>query len=50
MNSKNDLYITETDNSVKQFVSDFTETVKRYGFVINNHNSMDMKKTFHEHE
>ena len=35
MNRKNDLYITDTDNSVKQFVSDFSETAKRYGFVIN---------------
>jgi len=49
MNRKNDLYITDTDNSVKQFVSDFADTVKKYGFVINNLSSMDMKKTFREH-
>ncbi len=35
--------------SVSQFVSDFADTVKEYAFVVNNLDTMDMKKTFREH-
>jgi putative FmdB family regulatory protein len=49
MNRSNDLYLIESDKSVGQFVSDFTDTIKKYGFVINNLNTMNMKKTFREH-
>jgi len=49
MHRNNDLYITESDKGVSQFVSDFTDTVKKYAFVVNNFDSMNMKKTFREH-
>ncbi len=49
MNRNNDLYITESDKSVSQFVADFTDTVKKYAFVVNNFDSMNMKNTFREH-
>ena len=49
MKRNNDLYITDTNKSVKQFVSDFAKIVEQYSFVVNNSNSMDMKKTFRKH-
>ena len=49
MDRNTDLYMTESDKSVSQFVSDFTDTVEKYAFVVNNLNSMNMKKTFREH-
>ena len=49
MNRNDDLYCTESSKGVSQFVSDFTDTVKKYDFVVNNFESMDMKKTFREH-
>ena len=49
MNRNDDLYCTESSKSVTQFVSDFANIVKQYAFVVNNFESMDMKKTFREH-
>ncbi len=49
MNRNDDLYCTESSKSVSQFVSDFSDTVKQYGFVVNNADTMDMKKTFGAH-
>jgi len=49
MNRNHDLYVTKSDKSVRSFVSDFISVVKKYSFVVNNLNSMDMKKTFREH-
>lgn len=49
MNRNDDLYCTESSKSVTQFVSDFTGVVQQYAFVVNNFESMDMKKTFREH-
>ncbi len=49
MNRNDDLYCTESSKSVTQFVSDFTAVVQQYAFVVNNFESMDMKKTFREH-
>lgn len=49
MNRNDDLYCTESSKSVKQFVSDFTAVVQQYAFVVNNLETMDMKKTFGDH-
>ncbi|MCF8055720.1 MAG: DUF302 domain-containing protein [Desulfocapsa sp.] len=49
MNRNDDLYIAQSEKSVAQFASDFSEIVKKYDFVVNNSNTMDMKTTFHEH-
>ena len=49
MNRKDELYIAESEKSVAQFAADFSETVKKYDFVVNNFDTMDMKKTFREH-
>lgn len=49
MNRSEDLYIAESGKSVSRFVGDFAEIVKKNDFVINNADSMDMKKTFREH-
>ena len=49
MDRNDDLYCTESSKSVSQFVADFSDTVKQYAFVVNNFESMDMKKTFREH-
>jgi uncharacterized protein (DUF302 family) len=44
-----DLYVTESGKGVSQFVADFTAIVKTHDFVVNNYESMDMKKTFRAH-
>lgn len=49
MNRNDELYCVESDKSVTQFVADFGAVVKKYDFVINNSDTMDMKKTFREH-
>ena len=49
MNRNEDLYTAESEKSVAQFAADFNETVKKYDFVVNNFDTMDMKKTFREH-
>ncbi len=49
MNRNEDLYSVESEKSVAQFVSDFGGIVQKYDFVINNVDTMDMKKTFREH-
>ncbi|MCP3671723.1 MAG: DUF302 domain-containing protein [Gammaproteobacteria bacterium] len=49
LNRNKDLYCTESNKSVSQFASDLADTVKRYAFVVNNLDTMDMKKTFREH-
>jgi len=49
MNRDVDLYRTESKKSVAQFVADFHDIGKKYDFVVNNFESMDMKKTFREH-
>lgn len=49
MNRNENLYITESSKSVKEFVTDFSEIVKKYAFVVNNSDTMDMNKTFTKH-
>ncbi len=49
MNRNDDLYCVESEKSVTQFVTDFAEIVKKNAFVVNNFDTMDMKKTFREH-
>ncbi|MBC8317160.1 MAG: DUF302 domain-containing protein [Desulfobulbaceae bacterium] len=49
MNRSQDLYATESSKSVEQFARDFTEVVKGNAFVVNNLDTMNMKKTFAEH-
>ncbi|OKY76225.1 MAG: hypothetical protein BM485_02955 [Desulfobulbaceae bacterium DB1] len=49
MNRNEDLYVTESAKSVSRFVADFAAIVKANGFVVNNLDTMDMKKTFREH-
>lgn len=49
MNRNEDLYVAESGKSVDQFVADFAEIVKKNDFVVNNFESMNMKKTFREH-
>ncbi len=49
MNRNDDLYVAESGKSVSQFVADFSEIVKENAFVVNNFDTMDMKKTFGEH-
>ncbi len=49
MNRNEDLYVAESEKSVTQFVADFAEIVKKNAFVVNNSDTMDMKKTFREH-
>ena len=49
MNRSDDLYCVESEKSVTQFVADFAEMVKKNAFVVNNYDTMDMKKTFREH-
>ncbi|MEN8190552.1 MAG: DUF302 domain-containing protein [Thermodesulfobacteriota bacterium] len=49
MQRSDDLYVTESEKTVQQFVSDFSEIVKKNEFVVNNSDSMDMKTTFREH-
>lgn len=49
MDRNKNLYSTESEKSVVQFVEDFAEVVKNNQFVINNEASMDMRATFREH-
>ncbi len=49
MNRKEDLYVTESEKSVKQFVADFAAKVAENAFVVNNADTMDMQTTFREH-
>lgn len=49
MNRNDDLYCVESEKSVAQFVADFSGIVKKNAFVVNNSETMDMKKTFREH-
>jgi len=49
MNRSDDLYCTGSEKSVTTFVTDFTETLEKYAFVVNNLDTMDMKKTFAAH-
>ncbi len=49
MNRSENLYVAESSKSPKQFAADFSEVVKKYAFVVNNSDTMDMKKTFSEH-
>lgn len=45
----NDLYRAETRKSPATFASDFAGVLKKYGFIINNADTMDMGKTFRAH-
>ncbi|RUM44092.1 MAG: DUF302 domain-containing protein [Desulfocapsa sp.] len=49
MNREVDLYRTESKKSVADFVADFHDVGKKYDFVINNFENMDMKKNFRGH-
>lgn len=49
MNRNENLYQAETAKSSAQFASDFEAVCKKYGFVINNSDSMYMKETFRAH-
>ena len=49
MNRNEDLYVTESGKSVKQFVADFAAKAAENAFVVNNADTMDMKTTFREH-
>ncbi|MFH2124692.1 MAG: DUF302 domain-containing protein [Pseudomonadota bacterium] len=49
MNRNENLYQTESAKSVAQFASDFEAVCGKYAFVVNNSDSMDMKKTFSAH-
>lgn len=49
MNRNEDLYVTESEKSVKQFVADFAAKAAENVFVVNNADTMDMKTTFREH-
>jgi uncharacterized protein (DUF302 family) len=49
MNRSENLYQAETIKGTARFVRDFEVICKKYGFVVNNSDSMDMKKTFRAH-
>lgn len=49
MNRQRDLYATESDKGVEQFVNDFAAVVRKYDFVINNPDTMNMRETFRRH-
>lgn len=49
MNRNDYLYCTESDKPVREFVADFANVVDKYAFVVNNIETMDMKKTFRAH-
>lgn len=49
MNREKDVYRVESKKSVAQFVDDFIAVANKYDFVVNNFETMDMKKTFHAH-
>ncbi len=49
MNRDDELYVVESDKSVKDFAADFNDVVKKYAFVVNNVDTMDMQVTFRAH-
>ena len=49
MDRNENLYVAESDKCVHQFVADFSLVVKANRFVINNHDTMNMKETFRQH-
>ena len=49
MDRSKNLYRTESEKSVEQFVADFSVVAENNKFVINNADSMIMKLTFREH-
>lgn len=49
MNRENNVYIAESDKSVPRFVEDFITVARTKDFLINNLETMDMKKTFRAH-
>ena len=49
MDRNDNLYVTQSEKSVAQFVADFAEIVKKNEFVVNNSDTMNMKETFREH-
>ncbi len=49
MKRSENLYVTESGKGVSQFVADFAAIVQANDFVVNNGESMDMKKTFRAH-
>jgi hypothetical protein len=49
MDRNNNLYQAETAKGTSQFARDFEVTCKKYAFVVNNIDSMDMKQTFGTH-
>ena len=44
-----DLYVAETGKSPADFARDFDRVAGKYGFIINNPETMDMGKTFRAH-
>ncbi len=44
-----DLYVAETSKSPADFARDFDRVAGKYGFIINNAETMDMGKTFRAH-
>lgn len=49
MDRNENLYQAETAKSAARFAGDFEAVCGRYGFVVNNSEGMDMKKTFTAH-
>jgi uncharacterized protein (DUF302 family) len=43
------IYIAETGKSVAKFASDFTSVVQKYGFIVNNVDTMNMAENFVSH-
>lgn len=49
MDRTRDLYLKESEKSVSQFVADFAAIVKANNLMVNNLDTMDMKKTLRAH-
>ena len=49
MDRSENLYQAETAKSAARFAADFEAVCRKYDFVVNNSDSMDMKKTFRAH-
>ncbi len=49
MKRNDNLYVTQSEKSVAQFVADFAGIVTKNEFVVNNADTMNMKETFREH-
>ncbi len=49
MDRNDNLYVTQSEKSVAQFVADFSQVIKDNAFVVNNDETMNMKHTFREH-